>query len=76
MLGKFAAIIGPALVATVTLVARYWLMPSDPSADELIAVSRLASRWGIGSLLVLFILGAVLLLKVRGPATGARPDAH
>ncbi len=76
MLGKFAAILGPVLVATVTLGTRFWLMPSDPTADQLVSVSRLASRWGIGSLLVLFILGAVLLLKVRETAPGSHPEAH
>jgi len=45
MLGKFAAVIGPALMGIVTLVSG-------------------SNRLGILSILVLFIAGAILLIKV------------
>lgn len=65
MLGKFAAIIGPTLVGVVNLSVRYLLMPSNPTAEQLVAVSRLASRWGIASVLILFLIGAILLYRVK-----------
>lgn len=46
MLGKFAAVIGPGLMGTVTLLTGN-------------------IRWGILSLLVLFVLGAFFLIKVN-----------
>lgn len=60
MLGKFAAILGPALMGAVGLLARRWLMPVSATPEQLISVSRLAARWSIGSVLLLFILGAAL----------------
>ncbi|MFQ6674355.1 MAG: MFS transporter, partial [Fidelibacterota bacterium] len=65
MLGKFAAIMGPALVGAAGLVTRRILMPPSPSEAELLHVGRIASRWSIGSLLILFVLGAVLLYFVK-----------
>lgn len=53
MLGKFAAIIGPALMGIVGVVVR-----------NMGYSANLASRSGIGSLVILFIAGAVLLFKV------------
>ncbi len=64
MLGKFAAILGPALVGLVGIAARGWLMPEAPSADQIAAVEQAASRWSIGSLLILFLAGATLLYFV------------
>ena len=64
MLGKFATIMGPALMAVVGLIARRMLMPPSPSDEQIIAVGQLASRWSIGSILVLFIIGAVLFYFV------------
>jgi len=64
MLGKFAAIIGPFLMGTVGLIARRLLMPSAPTPEQVIAVGRLASRFSIGSVLILFILGSLLLYFV------------
>jgi len=64
MLGKFAAIIGPALMAVVGLAARRLLMPAAPSAEQLTAIGRLASRWSIGSILILFAAGAILFYFV------------
>jgi UMF1 family MFS transporter len=64
MLGKFAAIFGPALMGAVGLIVRRIMMPPSPTAEQLLQVSQLASRWSIGSILVLFLLGAILLYFV------------
>ena len=64
MLGKFAAILGPALMGAVGLIARRMLMPPSPTEEQLIAIGQLASRWSIGSILLLFILGAVFFYFV------------
>jgi UMF1 family MFS transporter len=64
MLGKFAAIIGPALMGVVGLMVRQMLMPSSPTAEQLISIGQVASRWSMGSILILFIAGAVLFYFV------------
>lgn len=64
MLGKFAAIVGPALMAIVGLIARRIMMPPLPTEEQLIAIGQTASRWSIGSILILFIIGAVLFYFV------------
>ena len=64
MLGKFAAIMGPALMAIVGLITRRLMMPSSPTEEQLIAIGQTASRWSIGSLLILFIIGAILFYFV------------
>lgn len=64
MLGKFAAIVGPALIGLSGLAARALLLPAQPSAEDLLAVERLAARWSMGSVLVLFLLGAFLFGRV------------
>jgi len=53
MLGKFAAIIGPALIGTVGLIVR-----------RIGYSANFASRMGIGSVAILFIAGAILLYFV------------
>jgi len=53
MLGKFAAIIGPALMGIVGIMVRSMGFPAN-----------IASRSGIGSIVILFIAGAILLNKV------------
>jgi UMF1 family MFS transporter len=60
MLGKFAAILGPLLIGIVGLVTRRILMPESPTPEQIVAVGRMASRWGIGSILILFFIGAFL----------------
>ena len=64
MLGKFAAIFGPALMGIIGLTARRILMPPTPTPEQIQHVGQLASRWGIGSVLILFIIGAVLFFFV------------
>ncbi len=64
MLGKFAAILGPLLIGVVGLMVRRLLMPDSPTPLEIQQVGILASRIGIGSILVLFISGAILFYFV------------
>ena len=64
MLGKFAVILGPILIGTVGLTARRLLLPPSPTPEQIIAVGQMASRWGIASILILFIAGAVLFYFV------------
>ena len=64
MLGKFAAILGPLLIGIVGLVTRRILMPDSPTPEQVLAVGRMASRWGIGSILILFFIGAFLFYFV------------
>jgi UMF1 family MFS transporter len=64
MLGKFATILGPVLIGFSGLAARRLLMPPSPTTDQMVHVARLASRWGIASIILLFIIGAMLLYFV------------
>jgi UMF1 family MFS transporter len=64
MLGKFAAILGPALIGLVGLAAKWWFMPPMPSPAQVTAVEQAASRLSIGSLLILFLVGGTLLYFV------------
>ena len=64
MLGKFAAIIGPALMGIVGLIVRRMLMPPSPTTEQLISIGQIASRWSIGSISILFIVGVVLFYFV------------
>ncbi len=64
MLGKFAAILGPVLIGFCGLIAKKILMPPSPTPDQITYVSRLAARWGIASIILLFIIGAILLFFV------------
>jgi MFS transporter, UMF1 family len=67
MLGKFDSIVGPALMGIVGLAVRRALMPADPTAEVLTRVGQIASRWSIASILILFLIGAVLLYFVEDP---------
>ena len=74
MLGKLAVILGPALMGLVGLIVKRVLMPVSPTPAQVIAVGHLASRWGIASLLILFITGAILFYFVdeeKGKAQAA-----
>ena len=64
MLGKFATILGPVLIGFTGLAVRRMLMPSSPTPDQMLHISRVASRWGIASIILLFAVGAVLLFFV------------
>jgi UMF1 family MFS transporter len=65
MLGKFAAIIGPALMGITGLLVRRWMLPPSPDAQQLHTVGLLATRASIASVLVLFLVGGVLFYFVR-----------
>jgi UMF1 family MFS transporter len=60
MLGKFSVILGPAMMGGVGLLARRLLMPPVPTPEQLVAVSRLAARWSMASVTILFLAGAAL----------------
>ena len=64
MLGKFAAILGPVLMGVVGLIARRMLMPPSPTPEQFVQIGQLASRCGIASILLLFIVGAILFYFV------------
>ena len=64
MVGKFAAIIGPALIGIVGLWSRKALMPESPSAEQILEVGQQASRLSIASVVFLFVIGAFLLFFV------------
>ncbi|MCJ7830368.1 MAG: MFS transporter, partial [Desulfobacterales bacterium] len=65
MLGKFAAIVGPALMGATGLWVRWMLLPPSPTAAQITAAGKLASRWSIASVLVLFLIGGFLLYRVE-----------
>ncbi|MBN2569684.1 MAG: MFS transporter [Deltaproteobacteria bacterium] len=60
MLGKFAAILGPLFIGMTGLFARRLLLPDSPTPTEIFHVGQLAARWGMSSILILFIAGAVI----------------
>ncbi len=64
MLGKFATIIGPALMGVAGLIARRVLMPPSPTPEQMVHLSQLASRWSIASILILFAIGGILFYFV------------
>jgi UMF1 family MFS transporter len=64
MLGKFATILGPALMGGVGLLAKRILLPPSPTPAEIEFYSQLASRWSIGSIVLLFVIGGLLLYFV------------
>ena len=64
MLGKFAAIIGPALIGIVGLWVRGILMPKSPTEEQILEIGQLASRLSIGSVVILFVIGAIFLFFV------------
>lgn len=64
MLGKFAVIIGPALMGAVGLIVKRVMMPPAPTPGQIRTVGELASRMSIASILLLFIAGAAILYFV------------
>jgi UMF1 family MFS transporter len=61
MLGKFAVIVGPTLMAVVGLSTKKIMMPVSPTPEQITAIGHLASRCSIASIVILFLVGAVLL---------------
>jgi UMF1 family MFS transporter len=64
MMGKFATILGPVLMGSVGLMVRWVLMPTSPTPEQMTHVGQLASRSGIASIAILFIIGAILFSLV------------
>jgi len=64
MLGKFAAIFGPTLMGVVGLSARRLLMPLSPTEAQIAEIGKTASRIGIASVIILFMIGAILFYFV------------
>ncbi|NNG00347.1 MAG: MFS transporter [Desulfobacteraceae bacterium] len=64
MLGKFAAILGPALMGTTGYVTRQLLLPDSPDSRMIETVGKLSSRISIASILIFFIVGAILFYFV------------
>ena len=64
MVGKFGTILGPVLMGIVGLIARRVLIPPSPTPEQIAHVGQLASRWGIASISLLFIIGAILFFFV------------
>ena len=64
MLGKFAAIFGPAIIGIAGLTAKRILMPPAPTLEQMQRIGQTATRWGMASILILFIAGAILLYFV------------
>jgi UMF1 family MFS transporter len=74
MLGKFAVIFGPALMGVVGLCTKRIMMPASPTPEQITAVGHLASRFSMASIVILFLVGAVLLYFVdeqKGKAEAA-----
>jgi UMF1 family MFS transporter len=75
MLGKFATIIGPSLMGLVGLSVKRFLLPPAPSAADVVHYGQVASRWSIGSVALLFLIGGILFYFVdekQGRAEAAR----
>jgi UMF1 family MFS transporter len=70
MIGKFAVIVGPALMGAVGLFAKRLLMPINPSALDVHNIGQLASRISIASILILFVGGGVLFYFVKYKESG------
>lgn len=67
LIGRFAAILGPFLMGISALLARSYLLPVNPTKAQLIEVSHQAARFSIGSILILFVLGAIIFYFVKTP---------
>lgn len=68
--GKFSSVMGPALmgfvtqIATVVLLGRQGLTPETAPEAVLAAAQQEASPWGVLSVLLIFLVGAVLYFGV------------
>jgi MFS transporter, UMF1 family len=74
LLGKFAVMLGPALMGLVGLCARRLLMPVGATPAQALAVGHLATRIGLGSIVLLFLGGGLFFWFVdeeRGKAEAA-----
>lgn len=79
MLGKFAAIMGPALMGITGLVVKRVLLPESPTAAQVAQVGETATRSSILAVMLLFLLGALLLYFVdekKGKIEAQTVDLH
>ncbi len=65
MVGKFAAILGPALMGIIGITVKRVLLISTPYPDQMERISTIATRASIGSVLLLFLAGGLLLYFVK-----------
>jgi UMF1 family MFS transporter len=75
MLGKFAAIMGPVLMGVTGLLVKRMALPAAPTDQQIHATGLLATRVSIISVLILFIVGAVLLYFVDEAKAKSELDA-
>jgi len=61
MIGKFAVILGPLLMGFAGLMVKKLLTAEGMSPEMLQQIGQTASRWSLGSVIILFIIGAILL---------------
>lgn len=64
MIGKFAVIIGPALMGAVGLMVKHIIMEPNASPEQLTLIAHTATRWSMVSVLLLFAAGALLFYFV------------
>jgi len=64
IVGKFAAVVGPGMMALVGLIAKS-LLTSGESGISVEEAAKQASRWSMASISLLFFLGGVFLLFVK-----------
>jgi MFS transporter, UMF1 family len=64
MIGKFAAILGPALMGIVGVLVKRAMTPVAPTPEIMAAVGQTASRFSLASVLILFILGLIFFYHV------------
>ncbi len=65
MVGKFAAILGPALMGIIGITVKRVLLISTPYPAQMERISTIATRASIGSVLLLFLAGGLLLYFVK-----------
>jgi MFS transporter, UMF1 family len=64
MMGKFASIIGPALMGVTGLIAKRILLPDHPTAEQIRSIGIAATRTSIMAVVLLFLAGALLFYFV------------
>ena len=64
MIGKFSAILGPALIGIVGLSVKHMLLPPAPTAEQITRIGHIATRCSLASILLLFLAGIILFYFV------------
>jgi UMF1 family MFS transporter len=75
MMGKFAAIIGPAMMGAVGLAARHLLIGYGPASLSAEAAGHLATRLSMASVVFLFVIGGGLFF-LANRARSRQPSAQ